>query len=246
MNFSTICIYENIHNYNLFNTNNSCQFIQKYCQDEPGDMAFLELYFCEINQNYILMTIISIILVLLAFKFISSTAEEYLEPALTRCAQEFNLSESFAGVTLIALANGAPDIITSFTAAESIDAIPLTLGALFGSGLFTTTIVLSACIIGAGTLQANGPILVRDVGFYLIGVLYIFVWAVIGEINFFSCVGFYLLYIMFVVFVLKHERMMRQLKHNDQAGPLNMSNNNLSNLIDSKSNNIDSAMNCLR
>ena len=242
MNFSTLCANDNIHNYNFFNTNDSCQFVQKYCQDEPGNRIFLGFYFCDINQNYILMTIISIIFVSLAFKFISSTAEEYLEPALTRCAQEFNFSESFAGVTLIALANGAPDIIASFTAAKSIDAIPLTIGALFGSGLFTTTIVLSACIISVGKLHANGPILIRDVGFYLIGVLYIILFAVIGQITFFSCIGFYLLYIMFIIFVLKHERMINQLKKNDKGGSLNMSHNNLSNLMDSKSKNIDSIM----
>ena len=61
--------------------------------------------------------------------------------------ESFKLSQAFAGVTLLALANGAPDVMVSFAAgAIDTDGISLSLGALFGAGLFTCTFILGYCI----------------------------------------------------------------------------------------------------
>jgi solute carrier family 24 (sodium/potassium/calcium exchanger), member 6 len=47
------------------------------------------------------------------------------------------MSESLAGVTLLALGNGAPDVITALAASGSEDGgIFLAVGALMGGGLF--------------------------------------------------------------------------------------------------------------
>lgn len=48
---------------------------------------------------------------------LGSTADEYLVNSLQFISQKLRLSETLAGVTLLALGNGAPDVISSFTAA---------------------------------------------------------------------------------------------------------------------------------
>ena len=57
------------------------------------------------------------------------------------------MSETIAGVTLLAFANGAPDIMASITAAGEEDGIYIGVGGLFGSCTFASTMVLGTCIL---------------------------------------------------------------------------------------------------
>jgi sodium/potassium/calcium exchanger 6 len=49
---------------------------------------------------------------------LSSTADEYLSPALEYLTLKFGISESLAGVTLLAFGNGAPDVFSSLNASN--------------------------------------------------------------------------------------------------------------------------------
>lgn len=50
---------------------------------------------------------------------LSSTADEYLSPSLEYITDRFKISESFAGVTFLAFGNGAPDVFSSISSANS-------------------------------------------------------------------------------------------------------------------------------
>ena len=52
---------------------------------------------------------------------LSSTADIYLSPALETLTTRFGLSDSLAGVTLLAFGNGAPDVFSSISAAKDSD-----------------------------------------------------------------------------------------------------------------------------
>ena len=55
---------------------------------------------------------------------------------------------------MLAFANGAPDIITSFTAGgQEAEGIALVIGSIFGAGLFVLTIVLARVIFTADGIQ---------------------------------------------------------------------------------------------
>lgn len=83
----------------------------------------------------------------------------------------------FAGVTLLALGNGAPDVsstIASITAGG--DGYLLSLGALTGAGMFVGTVVAGSVILAVGGVHARGA-MIRDCTAYLATccmVLYIF------------------------------------------------------------------------
>ena len=50
---------------------------------------------------------------------LASTADVYLSPSLEYMTIKFGLSESLAGVTLLAFGNGAPDVFSAIAAASS-------------------------------------------------------------------------------------------------------------------------------
>lgn len=58
-------------------------------------------------------------------------------PALTVISAILRLSQNVAGVTLLALGNGAPDIFSAFAAVNQIDdkKASLAVGALFGENI---------------------------------------------------------------------------------------------------------------
>lgn len=53
-------------------------------------------------------------------KFIAATVDEYIQDGLENIKDYLNISEQMAGVTLMALANGAGDVITAIVACKKI------------------------------------------------------------------------------------------------------------------------------
>ena len=59
------------------------------------------LSICFVNFYY--LKILKIVLLCIAFHMLSSTAGDYLAPAVTKISETLGLSETLAGVTLLAL-----------------------------------------------------------------------------------------------------------------------------------------------
>ena len=68
------------------------QYVQEYC-----DSAVLASY-----------ALALILWALALITYLGSTASNYLSPTLTKICENLNLSYNFAGVTFLALGNGAP------------------------------------------------------------------------------------------------------------------------------------------
>jgi len=72
----------------------------------------------------------------LIFRFISASVEEYIASGIIFITEYFELSEAMAAVTLIALANGACNVITVIVASGSDGGVSYNIGALYGAGFF--------------------------------------------------------------------------------------------------------------
>ena len=85
--------------------------------------------------------------------------DEYIALAVSKISNYMKLSESIAGKTLLALANGATDIITVIvatqTSADSSDN-EVAIGSLFGASLFTTTVILCFVIFYSSNQRIEG------------------------------------------------------------------------------------------
>lgn len=133
-----------------------------------------------------------------------STADGYLSPALEKLASTLGFSESLAGVTLLALGNGAPDVISSLSAAgSSSGGISLAIGSLVGAGLFVSGVVSAVVILSSPKpIHVLGKNLIRDICFYVISLSVLIISALIGELSFYFGIVFFVIYIIFVVLVV--------------------------------------------
>jgi sodium/potassium/calcium exchanger 6 len=112
------------------------------------------------------------------------------------------MSEALAGVTLLALGNGAGDVVTAIVAANAPGGVSYNIGALFGAGLFVVAPVICLTIQQSPKeIIVNRNVVVRDVGFYLMGSLLVFGYGIWGKITWWGAVSMLVLYGVLVVVV---------------------------------------------
>jgi solute carrier family 24 (sodium/potassium/calcium exchanger), member 6 len=141
---------------------------------------------------------------LLLFRMLGSTAEDYFSPSLEMFSTKLGLPPRFAGVTLLALGNGAADVSATVSAIcnDPQNGYKLSLGALSGAAMVIGSVVSALVVLVAGGVPCRGA-LVRDVT--ALGVCVLIVWHQLGSTG---TVGpetvtlFLSMYAMFVVLVL--------------------------------------------
>ena len=74
--------------------------------------------FCWFEGKLWIFLPIAFFLIYLIFTFISATVEEYISGGITYISGTLGLSENMAAVTLLALANGAGDVVTAIVACK--------------------------------------------------------------------------------------------------------------------------------
>lgn len=112
------------------------------------------------------------------------------------------MSEAMAGITFLALANGAPDIITAVVAgtSDSSTTILIPFGSLYGAAIFSMAFILSQVIFYSKGQEVI--IHVREnivpLGFYIGGTLYIILISLFyGKMNIVVAIIFFSFYIVY-------------------------------------------------
>ena len=136
---------------------------------------------------------------------LASTADEYLSPSLEAIAEKFQMSESIAGVTLLALGNGAPDVFAAISAGGTTDAeVNLQISSLYGSVFYIATVVVMVTLRATdGKIRVTKSYFLRDTIFILLTALYtLFIVFVSGGFNLSISIGYLVLYIVYVIVVV--------------------------------------------
>jgi solute carrier family 24 (sodium/potassium/calcium exchanger), member 6 len=149
-------------------------------------------------------------MVLLAFYILSYVADDYLSPSLEKIASTFKMSESLAGVTLMAFGAGAPDVFASISASEGgeIEGIVMGISVLLGSSLFILSVVASLVILSSPSdIKLNWQFFLRD-AFFLFCSLLLMLFSMLHyeRINMTMSLSFLGLYTLYVVIVFLQDR----------------------------------------
>lgn len=74
------------------------------------------------------------------------------------------LSPDVAGITLLALGNGAPDVFTAFAAVNTASDFQLTLGGLLGASVCISSFVLASVLLASkARVEVDKEAFLRDV-----------------------------------------------------------------------------------
>ena len=198
----SICTYENITA-----AADSCVFVTANCDKQFSFFDFLKFYHCTLDQSIPLIVLMSIVFGILVFNFLGAISDSYLAPSLEVVSKKLKLSETIAGITLLAFAASAPDVVTGIVAGGKEDGgIRIAVGGLFGACLFTITMVLAGCILGSKQIEAEKRDLTRDIGFLMLSVLYFGVLILCDEVTPLLASGFFVLYAIFFIYVVITEK----------------------------------------
>lgn len=152
---------------------------------------------------------------------LSFTADEFLSPSLQQISKTFRLSESLAGVTLLAFGGGAPDVFASLSASKGgdLEGIEMAIAVLLGSSLFIQS-VIAACVLwySPNVIGLNKTFFVRDATFFMIGLLALIYAIVIrGCIDITMSVLFIAMYTGYVLVVFIQDRAFERQNNTEAA-----------------------------
>ncbi|KAF1943400.1 sodium/calcium exchanger protein-like protein [Clathrospora elynae] len=178
-----------------------CAFVLANCPDEEaGVVSYLTFYYCRLPHAKPLAFVIMTLWLALLFSTIGIAASDFFCINLNTIARMLGMSESLAGVTLLAFGNGSPDVFSTFAAFRT-HAASLAVGELIGAACFITAVVSGSMAL-IRPFQVARKSFVRDVSFFLVAAAFSMGFIVDGELHLwesFIMVAFYLFYVAFVV-----------------------------------------------
>ncbi|KRW99939.1 hypothetical protein PPERSA_12615 [Pseudocohnilembus persalinus] len=200
------CTYDCFFKYN-FSTAEQCQLAMNQC--EFDQVNFFMVFFCYFSGSTLIFIPLTIFFIYLLFGFISATVEEYIAEGITFISEYLQLSEALAAVTLLALANGAGDVITAIVASGAEGGISYNIGALYGAGFFVCSMVICLTILASTEIIiVDKSTIFRDVGFYILSTVVTFFYAYQGKIYIWSAIFFLVIYLQQNKLILYFDYMM--------------------------------------
>ncbi|XP_076864258.1 mitochondrial sodium/calcium exchanger protein [Brachyhypopomus gauderio] len=181
-----------------------CEFIQTTpdCVADGGFINYPWVTFCVLSPQLLPLAIFLYILWLLVlFLVLGLIASDFFCPNLSAISSTLRLTHNVAGVTFLALGNGAPDVFSAIAAFSRPQTAGLAVGALFGAGIFVTTVVAGSVALVKPFTAASRPFL-RDVIFYMAAVFWTFTILYRRHIELRETLGYLGLYILYVITVV--------------------------------------------
>ena len=115
------------------------------------------------------------------FLCVANIADKYLATGMQDLSNRFGLSATIAAVTLIAFANGAPDVISSLSAGSQEDGALMALGATLGGFIFSTTLVVSNVVYSTKKEIILPKLeIYKELGFYTLSLIVLTIFGFIG------------------------------------------------------------------
>lgn len=133
----------------LLPNDQQCQFVKSQCGELPGFLNSFTLYYClaqsESRRHWIGLLLIMILLLIL-FLTIGLVAGNCLVPNLNAITSHLGIPENISGLTILAFANGSPDIISTYTSFKTGNTM-LALGEIIGAAYFINSVVIGTIFL---------------------------------------------------------------------------------------------------
>ncbi|MES1907764.1 MAG: hypothetical protein MHM6MM_000819 [Cercozoa sp. M6MM] len=162
---------------------------------------------------------------MLMFLWLGKIADVYLSDSMVEIQRITKMSDTTAGCTILALANGAPDLGSGMQAIiyarDAEDAI-LGMSSLMGGGMFVCNLVLAAIVIASPDFAVKRGPFMRD-----LGCLWVAVFAIVlcvADLRFRLSEGIALLvfYALYVLVVICAAKIMKKMQRTSLMRPVDV------------------------
>ncbi|XWS58576.1 hypothetical protein CRYUN_Cryun08bG0046100 [Craigia yunnanensis] len=168
-----------------------------------GYVDYLHLFYCNFGRFPLLGHCLLMLWLLVLFYLLGNTASEYFCYSLESLSSLLKLSPTLAGVTLLSLGNGAPDVFSSIVSFMDSGTEDVGLNTVLGGAFFVTCVVVGtiSTLMHRKRVQVNKPAFVRDVCYLLLVLASLILILIYGKINLWGAIAFSSMYIVYVILV---------------------------------------------
>ncbi|KAK3149805.1 hypothetical protein QOZ80_3AG0223130 [Eleusine coracana subsp. coracana] len=191
-----------------------CRYLLSHARCSPsGYVDYLRLFYCGFAGFPAAVGLAALALWLaVLFYLLGDTASEYFCASLEGLSAALRLPPAVAGVTLLSLGNGAPDVfatVVSFAPSPSAAAGSGAVGlsSALGGALFVSTVVAGAVALSVAGRRGGGGVVVewrgfvRDLCFLLLALCYLLAVLLNGAVTVWVAASFVSIYVAYVVAV---------------------------------------------
>lgn len=190
-----------------------CSYVRANTECHSGTVIeYITAYYCTFSNAPILAYALFFVWLVMLFYMLGNTAADYFCCSLEKLSELLRLPPTVAGVSLLPLGNGAPDVFASIASFLSTGHSQVGLNSVLGGAVFVTSVVAGSVSLavqpatpGTSRPRVDCICFLRDVGFFMCSLAVLSFIIYEGKISFLGAVGYLSLYVLYGITVATYE-----------------------------------------